>query len=70
MVTSGRSMAIVRAANWIVAFHLPSIDVSRCAPPDGDRGAQPEDRELAADDDQRDPRRGAVDGHERDERGR
>ena len=41
MVTSGRSMAIVRAANWIVAFHLPSIDVSRCAPPEATAARSP-----------------------------
>ena len=58
------------ATNWIVAFHLPSIEVSNLLPAGLDRGAQPEDRELAPDDHQRHPRRSAVDGHQRDQRGR
>ena len=41
MITSGRSMAIVSAANWIVAFHLPSIEVSRCAPPEATAARSP-----------------------------
>ena len=41
MVTSGRSMAIVSAANWTVAFHLPSIEVSRWAPPEATAARSP-----------------------------
>src|SRR6185437_10630734 len=32
MITSGRIITRPRAANWIVAFHLPSIDGSRWLP--------------------------------------